>query len=99
MSGHSGGAILLFHLIPNILPTMMVQASLNLGWAILNAAGLSYIGLGIRAPTPGMGHHGSQKGPPISSPASGGLSPFPALRFARSRLQLQPDRRRPTRSH
>ena len=55
MSGHSGLAILLSHLIPNILPTMMVQASLNLGWAILNAAGLSFIGLGVRPPTPEWG--------------------------------------------
>jgi peptide/nickel transport system permease protein len=30
---------------------MAVQASLNMGWAILNAAGLSYIGLGVRPPT------------------------------------------------
>jgi peptide/nickel transport system permease protein len=55
LSGHSGLAILLKHLIPNILPTMMVQASLNLGWAILNAAGLSSIGLGVRPPTPEWG--------------------------------------------
>src|SRR5271154_1809424 len=55
MSGHSGPTILLRHLIPNILPTMMVQASLNLGWAILNAAGLSFIGLGVRPPTPEWG--------------------------------------------
>jgi peptide/nickel transport system permease protein len=55
MSGHSGLAILVKHLIPNILPTMMVQASLNLGWAILNAAGLSFIGLGVRPPTPEWG--------------------------------------------
>ena len=34
---------------------MMVQASLNLGWAILNAAGLSFIGLGVRPPTPEWG--------------------------------------------
>ena len=33
----------------------MVQASLNLGWAILNAAGLSFIGLGVRPPTPEWG--------------------------------------------
>ena len=43
------------HLIPNILPPMMVQVSLNLGWAILNAAGLSFIGLGVRPPTPEWG--------------------------------------------
>jgi peptide/nickel transport system permease protein len=55
MSGHSGLSILAKHLIPNILPVMTVQASLNLGWAILNAAGLSFIGLGVRPPTPEWG--------------------------------------------
>ena len=55
MCGHSAFSILARHLIPNILPTMMVQASLNLGWAILNAAGLSFIGLGVRPPTPEWG--------------------------------------------
>ena len=34
---------------------MMVQVSLNLGWAILNAAGLSFIGLGVRPPSPEWG--------------------------------------------
>ena len=34
-----------------ILPLMMVQVSLTLGYAILNAAGLSFIGLGVRPPT------------------------------------------------
>ncbi len=34
---------------------MTVQVSLNLGWAILNAAGLSFIGLGIQPPTPEWG--------------------------------------------
>ena len=38
------------HLFPNTLPPAMVQVSLNLGWAILNAAGLSFIGLGVRPP-------------------------------------------------
>ena len=37
---------------------MMVQMSLTMGYAILNAAGLSFIGLGVRPPTAGMGHHG-----------------------------------------
>jgi peptide/nickel transport system permease protein len=32
-----------------------VQSSLNMGWAILNAAGLSFIGLGIRPPQPEWG--------------------------------------------
>ena len=48
-SGH--GRIIRAILIPNILPSLVVQASLNLGWAVLNAAGLSFLGLGVRAPT------------------------------------------------
>jgi peptide/nickel transport system permease protein len=38
-------------LLPNVMPNLMVQLSVNLGWAILNAASLSFIGLGIRSPT------------------------------------------------
>ncbi|MGN1038876.1 MAG: ABC transporter permease [Mailhella sp.] len=50
ISGNSSLRIIFRHLMPNIMPTIMVQASLNLGWAILNAAGLSFIGLGVRPP-------------------------------------------------
>lgn len=50
MGGNGPASILLRHIIPNILPPMAVQASLNMGWAILNAAGLSFIGLGVRPP-------------------------------------------------
>jgi peptide/nickel transport system permease protein len=38
-------------LLPNVMPNLMIQLSVNLGWAILNAASLSFIGLGIRPPT------------------------------------------------
>jgi peptide/nickel transport system permease protein len=55
MGGAGPARVLVAHIVPNILPTMMVQASLNLGWAILNAAGLSFIGLGVRPPTPEWG--------------------------------------------
>jgi peptide/nickel transport system permease protein len=55
MGGNRSLAVLVRHIIPNILPPMMVQASLNMGWAILNAAGLSFIGLGVRPPTPEWG--------------------------------------------
>jgi peptide/nickel transport system permease protein len=48
-------AVVLRFLLPNVLPAMAVQISLNLGWAILNAAGLSFIGLGVTAPTPEWG--------------------------------------------
>ncbi|CAA2160681.1 putative D,D-dipeptide transport system permease protein DdpC [Methylobacterium brachiatum] len=53
--GESHASVVLRYLLPNILPAMAVQISLNLGWAILNAAGLSFIGLGVRPPTPEWG--------------------------------------------
>ena len=36
---------------PNVFPILVVQMSLTMGYAILNAAGLSFIGLGVRPPT------------------------------------------------
>ncbi|WP_333832670.1 ABC transporter permease [Rubrimonas sp.] len=55
LSGNSDLRVLAVHIFPNALPPMMVQLSLNMGWAILNAAGLSFIGLGVRPPTPEWG--------------------------------------------
>jgi peptide/nickel transport system permease protein len=55
LSGNGDWRILAVHIFPNALPPMMVQISLNMGWAILNAAGLSFIGLGVRPPTPEWG--------------------------------------------
>jgi peptide/nickel transport system permease protein len=51
LSGHRDGALLLGQVLPNIMPIMVVQMSLTMGYAILNAAGLSFIGLGVRPPT------------------------------------------------
>lgn len=51
LAGASTGAVMLFEIVPNVLPIMMVQVSLTMGYAILNTAGLSFIGLGIRPPT------------------------------------------------
>lgn len=47
--------IVLRHLLPNILPVMVVQASLGLAGAILAEASLSFLGLGIQPPTPSWG--------------------------------------------
>ena len=51
LSGNGELRILLVHILPNIMPIMIVQMSLTMGYAILNAAGLSFIGLGVRPPT------------------------------------------------
>lgn len=55
LSGNGEARILLMQILPNILPILMVQCSLTMGYAILNAAGLSFIGLGIAPPTPEWG--------------------------------------------
>ena len=55
LTGNSEIRTLLTQIVPNILPIMMVQMSLTMGYAILNAAGLSFIGLGVRPPTPEWG--------------------------------------------
>lgn len=55
LSGNGEARVLLGHVLPNIMPIMMVQMSLTMGYAILNAAGLSFIGLGVRPPAPEWG--------------------------------------------
>ncbi|MBP6895490.1 MAG: ABC transporter permease [Pseudacidovorax sp.] len=51
LAGAGPAALLLRVLLPNALPVLAVQASINLGWAMLNGAGLSFLGLGVRPPT------------------------------------------------
>jgi peptide/nickel transport system permease protein len=51
LSGNSEFRIVGFHVLPNVFPILAVQMSLTMGYAILNAAGLSFIGLGVRPPT------------------------------------------------
>jgi peptide/nickel transport system permease protein len=51
LSGNGDLRILAFQVLPNVFPIMVVQMSLTMGYAILNAAGLSFIGLGVRPPT------------------------------------------------
>jgi peptide/nickel transport system permease protein len=47
--------ILLRHLLPNALAPLLVQASFDMGAAIVSAAGLSFIGFGAQPPTPEWG--------------------------------------------
>ena len=42
-------------MLPNILAPLIVQATLGIGTATLDSAGLSYLGLGIQPPTPEWG--------------------------------------------
>ena len=55
VGGSSDWRILTRFLLPNAASPLVIQASVNLGWAVLNAAGLSFLGLGVRPPTPEWG--------------------------------------------
>lgn len=43
------------HLLPNVVPSVVVQISVTVGFAILLTAGLSFVGAGINPPTPELG--------------------------------------------
>src|SRR5438477_12167075 len=47
--------IILRHLLPNAIAPLMIQASFDMGAAIIAAAGLSFIGFGAQPPTPEWG--------------------------------------------
>lgn len=53
--GNSERFILLKHVLPSIASEMAVLASLDIGWAIINISTLSFLGLGVQAPTPEWG--------------------------------------------
>jgi peptide/nickel transport system permease protein len=53
--GQRQRAIIFHHVLPNAMAPVIVQATLNLGSAILVAAGLGFLGLGVQSPTPEWG--------------------------------------------
>src|SRR5438093_7624473 len=53
--GASPGRILGRHLLPHAIAPLLVQASFDMGAAIIAAAGLSFIGVGAQPPTPEWG--------------------------------------------
>ncbi|MDH4617810.1 ABC transporter permease [Brevibacillus sp. AY1] len=53
--GTSNARILLFQIMPNIMSTLLVYTTLQIGIAILDTAALSFIGLGAQPPTPEWG--------------------------------------------
>lgn len=55
ISGQSKLKVILTHIIPNIMPTIIVAATMNIANAILMESALSFFGLGIRPPTASWG--------------------------------------------
>ncbi|WP_338554120.1 nickel ABC transporter permease subunit NikC [Paenibacillus sp. KS-LC4] len=55
ISGSSEWKIIRRHIIPNVLPPILVMGTLEMGWAIMDISALSFLGLGIQPPTPEWG--------------------------------------------
>lgn len=53
--GENDFSIIFRYILPNSLAPIIVQATLGVAWAILSAAGLSFLGLGLQPPTPEWG--------------------------------------------
>ena len=53
--GASTPRILFRHLLPNVIPTVIVLVTINFGEAILAEASLSFLGMGSQPPTPSWG--------------------------------------------
>jgi len=53
--GSNRARILFRHILPNCISTVLVKASMDMGMAILSAAGLGFIGIGAQPPTPEWG--------------------------------------------
>ena len=53
--GAAQGRVVFRHILPNTLTPLIVKVSMDIGFAILTAAGLSFIGIGAQPPTPEWG--------------------------------------------
>jgi peptide/nickel transport system permease protein len=53
--GMNRSRVLLRHIVPNVLAPVIVTATLGIGNTIVMEAGLSFLGLGVQAPTPTWG--------------------------------------------
>lgn len=53
--GAKPGRIIFLHILPSSLAPLIVQATLSIGTATLEAAGLGFLGLGAKPPTPELG--------------------------------------------
>jgi ABC-type dipeptide/oligopeptide/nickel transport system permease subunit len=55
VAGASPAEILRRHLLPNIIPPLLVRASVGIGFIIMAEATLSFLGLGVQEPVPSWG--------------------------------------------
>jgi peptide/nickel transport system permease protein len=53
--GARSSHLILTHILPNTMPPLIIAATLDIGWMIIFAAGLSFLGIGAQPPTPEWG--------------------------------------------
>ncbi len=53
--GGRPGRIIVLHLLPNLLPPLLIQATFGIAAAIIAEGSLSFLGLGVQPPTPSWG--------------------------------------------
>lgn len=56
MGGASGHQIILRYVLPNIIPSLIVMATMDIGTMLLEISSLSFLGLGAQPPTPEWGY-------------------------------------------
>ena len=79
VQGFPGFLICLRHLIPNIAPLILAQTTINYGYAVVDLAAISFLGLGVQPPTAdwgsmvATGEAGILQGQPEVSIAAGAM--------------------------
>ena len=53
--GSSTPGLILRHILPNVIPILITQITIDIGYVILSTAGLSFLGLGAQPPAPEWG--------------------------------------------
>jgi peptide/nickel transport system permease protein len=65
VQGVSSTSICLRHIVPNMLPLVVAQATILFGWAMVDLAAISFLGLGVQPPAPNWGVMISENQPGI----------------------------------
>ncbi|MFI6283402.1 ABC transporter permease [Streptomyces sp. NPDC051018] len=88
IQGFSAASIIVRHLLPNIAPLVLAQASLCFGYAMIDLAGLSFLGFGVQPPQADWGAMISEgqvallQGAPLSALAPGVLIVIAVVAFS-----------------
>jgi peptide/nickel transport system permease protein len=53
--GFSGANVIFRHLLPNVLPLILAQATVQFGYAVIDLSAVSYLGLGVQPPSADWG--------------------------------------------